>query len=147
MKKLVLTLALAKSYLVVRKSITEIIAYNLRKTVSLSLKLLILLILLSCSGLKNKMELEGTDRIPKTAFLVEKDGIKTWFDIEWINNHRNMTRISIYDGNNGNLISKGRFIKICPVQKLQHIGELKNEIDFYDGKNIQLKGDCYLLKN
>jgi hypothetical protein len=110
------------------------------------LNLLILLILISCGGLKNKAELEGTDRIPKTAFLIEKDGIKTWFDVEWINRHRNQTRISIYDGENGNLIVKSGFMKICPVEKLKYIGELKNEIDFYDGQNIQLKDDCYLLK-
>ena len=90
--------------------------------------------------------MEGIDRIPKTAFLIEKDGIKTWFDVEWINSHRNMTRISIYDGENGNLILKSGFMKICPVEKLKYIGELKNEIDFYDGQNIQLKDDCYLLK-
>ena len=37
-------------------------------------------------------------------------------------------------------------MKICPIDELKFIEDLKTEIDFYDGENIQLKSNCYLLK-
>ncbi len=38
-------------------------------------------------------------------------------------------------------------MKICPVDKPKFIGDLITEINFYDGKNIQLKDNCSLLES
>jgi len=62
-----------------------------------------------------------------------------------MHNHKNNAIISIYD-KSGELRIKGKFIKICPTDELKFIEDLKTEIDFYDGKDIQLKDNCYLLK-
>jgi len=102
---------------------------------------IILLALFSCSGTKSI-----NDKIPKTAFLIQKDSYKNWFDVKWINNHQNMAYITIYDGITGNVIIESKFAKICPVDELKFIENLKNEIDFFDGENIQLKDNCYLMQ-
>jgi hypothetical protein len=85
------------------------------------------------------------NRIPKTAFWIEKSGNGNWFNVDWMHNHKNNAIISIYD-KSGELIIKGKFMKICPTNELKFIEDLKKEIDFYDGKDIQLKDNCYLLK-
>jgi hypothetical protein len=94
----------------------------------------------------NRNILKRVSGIPKTAFWAESEGKGNWFDVEWINNHQNMTRISIFD-NSGELVLKSRFMKVCPVNELKFIEDLKKEIDFYDGKKIQLKDNCYLQTN
>jgi len=54
--------------------------------------------------------------------------------------------ISVYN-KNGELIEKTKYFKVCTGEG-KFIVDLKNEIDFYDGVNIQLKEDnCYLMKN
>ena len=86
--------------------------------------------------------------IPESAFWagnIEDDG--HWFDVEWINNHKNLTRIAIYDELTGKLIKKKRFMKICPIDELKFIEDLRQEIDFYDGEKIQMKDNCYLQTN
>ncbi len=84
-------------------------------------------------------------RIPKSAFWIENNGKGNWFNIDWMHNHKNNAIISIYD-KSGKLIFKNKFIKVCPVDEPKFIKDLRKEIDFYDGENIQLKDDCYLLK-
>lgn len=84
--------------------------------------------------------------IPKTAFWIEKEKSGNWFNIDWIHNHKNHAIISIYN-KYGDLIIKSKFIKVCPIDELKFIEDLKTEIDSYDGENIQLKDNCYLLKN
>ncbi|WP_347175533.1 hypothetical protein [Polaribacter uvawellassae] len=84
--------------------------------------------------------------IPKTAFWIEKDASGNWFNVDWMHNHKNNAVISIYD-KYGNLIVKSKFMKTCPIDELKFIEDLKTEIDFYDGENIQLKDNCYLLKD
>jgi len=91
-------------------------------------------------------QLKGTDRIPKTAFWIKNNGNGNWFNIDWIHDHRNNAIISIYD-KSGQLLVKSKFMKICPADELKLIEDLEKEIDFYDGKDIQLKDNCYLLKN
>ncbi|OIQ30767.1 MAG: hypothetical protein BM564_00730 [Bacteroidetes bacterium MedPE-SWsnd-G2] len=83
--------------------------------------------------------------IPKTAFWVEKDEIGYWYNIDWIHSHKNMGNISIYN-HYGDLHTKGHFFMICPSEEFQLMDDLENQIDFYDGKNIQLKSNCYLMK-
>lgn len=91
------------------------------------------------------MELKDTERIPKNAFWIEKNKKGNWFHVDWMHNHMNIVIISIYD-KSGELLDKSKFLKICPADKLKFIEDLKMEIDFYDGENIQLKDNCYLLK-
>ncbi|WP_418603347.1 hypothetical protein [Hwangdonia sp.] len=91
-------------------------------------------------------ELKGTERIPKTAFWIESNGNGNWFNVDWLHYHKNNAVISIYD-KSGELIIKSKFMKICPINEPKFIENLKKEIDFYDGKDIQLKDNCYLLKN
>lgn len=93
-----------------------------------------------------QVELKRTERIPKTAFWIEKKGNGKWFNLDWMHNHKNNAVISIYD-KYGELIIKSKFMKICPIDEPKFIEDLKMEIDFYDGKDIQLKDNCYLLKN
>lgn len=84
-------------------------------------------------------------RLPKTAFWIDKNGIGNWFNVDWMHNHKNNAIISIYD-KSGELVIKHKFMKVCPIDKPKFIEDLKKEIDFYDGENIQLKDNCYLLK-
>ncbi|WP_335975361.1 hypothetical protein [Gaetbulibacter jejuensis] len=84
--------------------------------------------------------------IPKTAFWIEKNESGNWFNIDWMHNHKNNAIISIYN-KYGDLIIKSKFMKTCPIDELKFIEDLKTEIDFYDGEKIQLKDNCYLLKN
>lgn len=84
--------------------------------------------------------------VPDSAFWIENNGIGNWFNVDWMHNHKNNAIISIYD-KSGELIIKSKFMKICSVDELKFIEDLKLEIDFYDGENIQLKDNCYLLKN
>ena len=82
--------------------------------------------------------------IPKNAFFAEKEDNRNWFLINSIHNHKNNAQISIYDYETGELILNKRFLKICPIDELKFIENLKKEIDFYDGEKIQLKDNCYL---
>ena len=83
--------------------------------------------------------------IPKTAFWIEKSGTGYWYNIDYMHSHKNNARISIFD-KFGELISKGHFIIVCPADELEFMDDLEKQIDFYDGENIQLKSNCYLLK-
>ena len=94
-------------------------------------------------GIDSLMKLTN---IPKTAFWIEKNGNGNWFNVDMLNGHKNNATISIYD-KSGELIAKNNFIKVCPIDELKFIEDLMEEIDYYDGKNIQLKDNCYLLKN
>ena len=85
--------------------------------------------------------------IPKNAFFAEKEDNRNWFLINSIHNHKNNAQISIYDYETGELILNKRFFKICPIDELKFIEDLKKEIDFYDGEKIQLKDNCYLQTN
>ncbi len=38
-------------------------------------------------------------------------------------------------------------MKICPMDELKFIEDLRQEIDFYDGEKIQLNDNCYLQPN
>jgi hypothetical protein len=83
--------------------------------------------------------------IPKTAFWIEKNGSGFWYNVDFIHSHKNNARISIFD-KFGDLIAKGKFILVCPTDEIEFIDDLEKQIDFYDGENIQLKSNCYLLK-
>ncbi len=85
--------------------------------------------------------------IPEDAFLAGKENKLNWFLINYIHNHKNNAQISIYDYESGELILNKRFLKICPIDELKLIDDLKKEIDFYDGEKIQLKDNCYLQTN
>lgn len=95
---------------------------------------------------KKPGELKDITKIPKTAFWVENNGKGNWFNIDRMQGLQNNAIISIYD-TFGILVIRSRFFKICPLDELKLIEDLKTEIDYYDGKNIQLKDNCYLLKN
>lgn len=83
--------------------------------------------------------------IPKTAFWIEKNGKGNWYNVDWIHNHKNNATISIFD-KYGNLIVKGHFMILCPSDEIEFMTELELQIDFYDGEDIQLKSNCYLMK-
>lgn len=113
--------------------------------------LLAIVLFVSCqekqkSQIENPIvELDGNDRIPETAFWIEKNKKGNWFNVDWMHNHMNNAIISVFD-ENGDLIVKAKFIKVC-VGESKFIKDLTKEIDFYDGENIQLKEDnCYLMK-
>ncbi|MFD2890449.1 hypothetical protein ACFS5J_00260 [Flavobacterium chuncheonense] len=83
--------------------------------------------------------------IPITAFWIENKEIGYWFNVDYMHSHKNKAKISIFN-KNGELVTKGEFILVCPKNKIEFIDDLKIQIDHYDGKNIQLYNDCYLLK-
>lgn len=97
-------------------------------------------------GQQEKIALELKESMPKTSFWIESKEKGNWFNVDSINSHKNKVLISIYD-QSGELVVKSHFIIICPSTELKLIGDLKSEIDYYDGENIQLKGNCFLLKN
>lgn len=83
--------------------------------------------------------------VPDSAFWIEKNGIGNWYNVDWMHNHKNNAIISIYD-KSGKLLVKNKFYKVCAGEG-NLMDDLKKEIDFYDGENIQLKNDnCYLMK-
>ncbi|WP_424002493.1 hypothetical protein [Maribacter sp. IgM3_T14_3] len=88
--------------------------------------------------------MEKIVNLPESVFWIGTKGKGNWYNIEFVNSHRNHALISVYDGENKELIIKKRFMKICPSDNLKFIEDLKSEIDFYDGKRIQLKDSCYL---
>jgi len=83
--------------------------------------------------------------IPMTAFWIEKNGSGFWYNVDFMHSHKNNARISIFD-KFGDLIAKGKFILVCPTDEIEFMDDLEKQIDFYDGENIQLKSNCYLLK-
>ncbi len=83
--------------------------------------------------------------IPKTAFWIEKNGSGFWYNVDFMHSHKNNARISIFD-KFGDLVAKGKFILVCPTDEIEFMDDLEKQIDFYDGENIQLKSNCYLLK-
>lgn len=84
--------------------------------------------------------------IPANAFWAGKENKGNWFDIEFINRERNMAKISIYDEKTGRLIIEKTFMKICTVNNLNFIENLKDEINYFDGEKIQLKDSCFLMQ-
>ncbi len=108
------------------------------------LSIFILLLISSCHEYKQKENTEKVTTLPESAFWIENKERGNWFDIESVNSHRNHAVISIYDGKNKELILKKEFMKICPSDNLKFIEDLKSEIEYYDGKRIQLKDSCYL---
>ncbi|MEY8867919.1 hypothetical protein AB9K24_00330 [Meridianimaribacter flavus] len=84
--------------------------------------------------------------IPKTAFWIEKNGNGNWYNVDWMHNHKNNATLSIYD-KYGDIVTKGRFMIICPSDEIEFMDDLESQIDFYDGENIQLKSNCYLMKS
>lgn len=83
--------------------------------------------------------------IPKTAFWIEKNTSGNWFNVDWMHNHKNNATISIFD-NLGSLIIKEDFFIVCPNDEIEFMNNLEMKIDYYDGQNIQLKSNCYLMK-
>ncbi|NQX85575.1 MAG: hypothetical protein HRT67_06680 [Flavobacteriaceae bacterium] len=83
--------------------------------------------------------------IPKTSFWIEKNGKGNWYNVDWMHNHKNNATLSIYD-KYGDIVTKGHFMIICPSDEIEFMVELESQIDFYDGENIQLKSNCYLMK-
>lgn len=85
--------------------------------------------------------------IPNSAFWAGNDKRGNWFNVEDINREKNMTTISIYDDNTGELILENTFMKICHEDNLHFIENLKDEIAYYDGHKIILNDSCYLMEN
>ena len=108
------------------------------------------LVQLNGANWKSKYE-QGIDsiiklsNIPKTAFWIENNGNGNWYNIDRMHNHKNNATISIFDSF-GNLITKGHFFIVCPSDELEFMDDLETQIDFYDGQNIQLKSNCYVMK-
>ena len=84
--------------------------------------------------------------IPNSAFWAGNDKRGNWFNVEDINRENNMTTISIYDDNTGELILENTFMKICHEDNLHFIENLKDEIAYYDGHKIILNDSCYLME-
>ncbi len=84
-------------------------------------------------------------KMPKTAFWIAKGGEGNWYSIDRIYNHKNKATISIYDKSK-KLLSKNQYFISCPINELKFINDLKKQIVFYDGENITLKDNCYLIK-
>ena len=101
-------------------------------------------ILFSCKENGQKEKATIVSNIPETAFWIAHNGKGHWFNIENINPHQNVTLISIYDGKTKKMILSKKFMKICPGNESKFIDDLQKEIDFYDGKRIKLKDNCYL---
>jgi len=106
--------------------------------------LIVSFFLISCTS---KVENEKPVReisLPKDAFFVGNSESGNWFEIEEINNYKMTFKISIYSGRNGVRLSSKKYILACSKKNQVSIENLKNEIKFYDGKIIYLKGGCWL---
>lgn len=96
------------------------------------------------SGNTNPQSRPKLEGVPESAFWSGINEQGHWFNVDKIHNHKNNAIISIYDGETGALITKNRFFMICPIDNLELIEDLEFDIDYFDGENIQLIGDCYL---
>lgn len=87
-------------------------------------------------------------KVPDGAFWKGGAGGGNWFLVRNINDHRNKAWISIYDDKDGTLLTTSTFTLICNVINMVIIDDLKQQINFFDGKRIQLinkeKTECWL---
>lgn len=92
------------------------------------------------SDIKARIQLNN---IPKTAFWVGDHDTGHWFNVDWMHAHRNNAKISIYD-KTGLLVTQKYFVLYCTGEDVYFLHDLQSQIEFYDGKDIQLKHHCFL---
>lgn len=52
--------------------------------------------------------------------------------------------MSVYNDQDGSLMISGKFMLVCPVDSMQLIKNLQEEISAFDGEKIYLTSSCYL---
>jgi hypothetical protein len=82
--------------------------------------------------------------VPEKAFW--KGGVDggNWYVIEFINAHKHSATMSVYNDQDGSLMISGKFMLVCPVDSMQLIKNLQEEISAFDGEKIYLASSCYL---
>src|SRR5687768_1883472 len=99
----------------------------------------------SCLNKTHKVNIPPKPKgVPEKAFWKKGAQGGHWYVIESINNHRNNAIISIFNDHDGSLIISKSFMKICPIDSLEFIKDLHEEIKAFDGEKILLNSRCYL---
>jgi hypothetical protein len=101
---------------------------------------LILFSLSSCIDSANAPAIPTRPKgVPEKAFW--KGGVDggNWYVIESVNAHKNSATMSVYNGQDGSLMVWGKFMLVCPVDSMQPIKNLQEEISGFDGEKIYLE--------
>ena len=111
--------------------------------------LLISILQLGCAYQDDKqLEKIPPKNLPDSVFWAGGIDDGNWYYVKFINDHRNMARIAVYDGHDGGLIIDTTFMLMCDVEKYAFINDLKKQISGFDGSKIYfIKSDgqdCYL---
>lgn len=101
--------------------------------------LIFILIISSCLNKNNKEKPVRANGIPEKAFWVGGHDGGNWYLIDYIHPHKNNVHIKVYNDIDGSLIISKRFILICPTGSQVLIGNLREQINAFDGKIIYLK--------
>jgi hypothetical protein len=104
-----------------------------------TLILIFILIISSCSNKNSKEKPVRITSIPEKAFWVGGSDGGNWYLVDYIHPQRNNADIKVYNDNDGSLIISKRFILICPTDNQILIGNLREQINAFDGKIIYLK--------
>lgn len=103
-----------------------------------NLFVLFLLLIISCNNKSNQI-----NNLPEDSVKINYKNKINYFKINSINSHNNKSSISIYD-EKGVLLIKKTFSKICKIDNLRFIENLKDNILYFDGEKIILKDNCKL---
>ena len=112
--------------------------------------ILFFVFLLSCSTtIEKKKETGRIKGIPEKAFWIGGVDGGNWYLVDYIHDDRNNAFIKVYNDHDGSLLVSKRFMLICPSDNQILIGDLKEQIESFDGEKIHLKSPnrkagCYL---
>lgn len=114
--------------------------------------LLVCCLFLSCSSVGNKQPGKLKPKnVPDSSFWVGGVDGGNWYYVKYVNNHRNMARIAVYNDQDGTLIIDTTFMLICIATKYTFINNLRQQISAFDGNKIYFVRsdsiDCYLQPN
>jgi len=100
---------------------------------------LLLILFFGCNQKSEIVQPERKTGIPKDAFWIGGVDGGNWYKVEYVHNHRNGAKISVYNDYTGELIISKFFILICPTDNQTLIKDLEKQIDSFDGEKIYLK--------
>ncbi len=116
----------------------------------ISIKALVLSCLLYGCASKETKQVENVKpkNVPDSSFWVGGVDGGNWYYLKYINNHRNMARIAVYNDQNGDLITDTKFMLVCESARYTFISDLKKQISSFDGDKIYFvqsdSVNCYL---
>jgi hypothetical protein len=104
------------------------------------ISIVLIYIFSSCSDKRTQAsEQLRPSNISDSAFYVEGGKGGYWYTVHYVNGHQNKAEISVSDGKTGRLVIKKEFTMMCRNDNMYFIGDLKKQIQDFDGEKIYLK--------